>query len=128
MAHLLCRVEEVSHTGTLQWIPIQKVDGKKITPITDNVVALNKFIDPKRDKKNLPNIMDMRSGGPFLQLIPCPYCGTEKDSQHDPIKHINHSLGISEEKIIKLAKTMPLKDGKLNTSKAALTLLYQKNQ
>jgi hypothetical protein len=64
---------------------------------------------------------------PYKQKLPCPFCGAEDNASHELTKHINHSLGMSEEKVIELAKTMPLKDGKLNTSKAAQTLLYQRN-
>lgn len=31
---------------------------------------------------------DFRVKAPFLQLLPCPYCGVERDFNHDPSKHV----------------------------------------
>jgi len=35
---------------------------------------------------------DYRKKSPFLQILPCPYCGVAEDRGHDPKKHINTHL------------------------------------
>lgn len=30
---------------------------------------------------------------PFIQILPCPYCGVLEDREHDPRLHVNKKLG-----------------------------------
>lgn len=38
-------------------------------------------------------VVDLRHAPPFLTMSPCPYCGTLNDRGHNPMKHIDHTLG-----------------------------------
>ena len=40
---------------------------------------------------------DVRALPPFLQILPCPYCGVSEDRSHDPLKHIDPRLGTRAE-------------------------------
>ena len=37
--------------------------------------------------------VDLRVTPPFLVMNPCPYCGAMNDKGHDPLKHVDPSLG-----------------------------------
>lgn len=38
------------------------------------------------------DVHDLREP-PFIQILPCPYCGVLEDKDHDSKLHINHKLG-----------------------------------
>jgi len=95
MAILRCKVH-VNEVGVKQFVPFALEDDKKATLINDGVVAFNVF--PKGDK------IDMRTNPPFVQILPCPFCGSENANKHDPLSHVDSRLGTSEAEVQKLAK------------------------
>lgn len=89
---LRCRVESDN------WIAIQleeMVKGKlKIIPIEET----RELIDVptpvgQQVWSDRWSFKDNRESAPFHQILPCPQCGVPEDKNHDPLKHIDPSLG-----------------------------------
>jgi hypothetical protein len=36
---------------------------------------------------------DLRKAPPYLAMSPCPYCGVTGPRAHDPLKHVDPTLG-----------------------------------
>jgi hypothetical protein len=95
MAILRCNIV-TNEVGVKQYVPFAMEDDKKAALINDGVVAFNVF--PNDDK------VDMRNAPPFLTIIPCPYCGSESEHKHEPLKHVNEKVGVPNKDIEELAK------------------------
>ncbi len=113
MAILRCRISK-NIVGILQWTGLQIEDGKKPSvPVNDDVSVFNLF--PNGAK------IDMRSKAPFLEILPCPYCGCESPREHDLSKHIDAKLGAPTEDVETLAKSKGI-----SFSQAAALLLLER--
>jgi len=91
MAQLLCNIVDC---GTFSaWMPFAKQDGHKVEklPLEDqeNAVFMVDNAGTKIELRKLP---------PFIQILPCPFCGVEKDHDHKPLEHIDSRLGTPVEK------------------------------
>ena len=109
---LRCRVV-INEVGVKQYVPYALEDDKKATIISDGVVAFNVF--PNGDK------VDMRTNPPFVQILPCPYCDSEHENKHEPLKHVNPKLGIPNEEVERVAK-----ERNITTSQASKWLLERR--
>lgn len=76
-----CEVK-VWPSGDRHWMPLQLEDkGKVIKSLVGEPAIFLVMSDGSRK--------DLRKEPPFYQPIPCPYCGVEKDSNHDPMQHLH---------------------------------------
>jgi len=110
---LRCHVV-INEVGVKQYIPYALEDGKKVTPINDGVVAFNAF--PNGDK------VDMRATPPFAQILPCPYCDSQHENKHEPLKHVDSKRGFTIAEVEKAAK-----ERNITTSQAHKWLLERRN-
>ena len=85
MAILHCRIV-INALGVKQYIPVSLNDKGKSTPINiGDIVVFNVF--PSGAK------IDMRGKAPFYQILPCPYCDSPDDRNHNELAHIDDRLG-----------------------------------
>ena len=40
-------------------------------------------------------VTDHRQRPPFVQILPCPYCGVETDRGHESLLHVDRRLGVA---------------------------------
>lgn len=38
-------------------------------------------------------VVDLRDNPPFLQMVPCPYCGSDNPNKHVGYLHVDHTMG-----------------------------------
>ena len=77
---LRCTIKEWS-SGDKHWMPLQIEDKGKVTESLVGKPAVFLVMADGTRK-------ELRKAPYYHQLIPCPYCGTEKDSSHIASEHM----------------------------------------
>jgi hypothetical protein len=83
---VICQVIDIG-AGNRAWIPVAMRDDKGHKTILEQgreAIFMMFGTGEKADLRKVP---------PFIQILPCPYCGVTEDRGHHALSHVDHRLG-----------------------------------